>query len=129
MRKVLLLLVGFVMLGCSEQEKEFSKVELLTLTPNSEYTLGKGVFLKTKYVIDMRKPIGSKVDWRGDAKLRIQLYTGKRTVDTVIATIFPNELLLDGYRIRLVSIYPYPQLNKTRHQKDYSIRVAWDKRK
>lgn len=129
MRKVLLLLVAIVLLACSEQEKEFSKVEVLTMTPNSEYVIGKGAFLKTKFVLDMRKPIGSRVDWRGDAKLRIQVYTGKRTVDTLIGTVFPNELVLDGYRLRLMSIYPYPELNKTRRQSDYSIRIALDKQK
>jgi hypothetical protein len=125
-RLVLILAITALFAACNE-ESELRKADSMTVSTNSEYNISKGVYLKTRSVIDMRKPIGSKMDWKGDAKLRLQVYTGKRTVDTLVSTIFPNEIVVDGYRIKLLSVYPYPELNKTRNQKDYSIQLSLEK--
>ncbi|WP_320054477.1 hypothetical protein [uncultured Acetobacteroides sp.] len=130
MRKVLLLLVIASFLGaCGEYEEENSNNNTLNVTTNKEFIISDGIFLKVREVVDMRKPIKSNRKWEGEAKLRIQLYTGKRSVDTAISTNFPNEIVLDGVRLKLNSVYPYPEYDKVRSQSDYVIQLSFDKEK
>lgn len=129
MRKALLLLVAAVLGACGEYENKDADSNTLNVTTNKEVVISDGVFLKVHEVVDMRKPIGSGYVRQGEAKLRLQLYTGKRSVDTAISTSFPNEIVLDGIRLKLNSVYPYPELNKTRRQSDYVIQLSYGKAK
>lgn len=128
MRKVLLLLGVTLFLGaCGEVEHKDSNLNTLNVTTNKEFVISDGIFLKVREVVDTRKPIESSYKWNGEAKLRIQLYTGKRSVDTAISTNFPNEVVLDGVRLKLKSVYPYPEYDKVRRQSDYVIQLSFDK--
>lgn len=129
MKRYIILLVALTLFACSDSEKEIKKQESLTVSANGEYDLGKGMYIKTRQVEDTRRPIGSKLSWQGDAKLRLQIYTGKRTIDTVLSTVFPNEVVVDGIQIKLNSLYPYPELDKPRNQTDYSIQLQINKPK
>lgn len=117
------------LVSCNDNEKDVANNQSLSVTTNKEYVIEKGVFLNVREISDTRKPIGSKSNWKGEAKIKIQLYTGKRSVDTAISTRFPNEIVLDGYHLKLNSVYPYPELNKTRHQSDYVIQLSVENKK
>lgn len=123
------MLMVAVLVSCSEKDKDVVNDKPMSVTTNKEYVIEKGVYLKVREITDTRKPIGSKSDWKGEAKIKIQLYTGKRSVDTAISTRFPNEIILDGYHLKLNSVYPYPELNKTRHQSDYIIKISVENKK
>lgn len=128
MRKVLLLLVIALFLGaCGEYEDKNSNLNTLNVTTNKEFVISDGIFLKVREVVDMRKPIKANCKWEGEAKLKIQLYTGKRSVDTAISTNFPKEIVLDGVHLKLNSVYPYPEYDKVRRQSDYVIQLSFDK--
>jgi len=128
MRNVLLLLVVALLLGaCGENEDKNASRNTLNVTTNKEFVISDGVYLKVREVVDMRKPKVSNRQWKGEAKLKLQIYTGKRSVDTAISTTFPNEIILDGIRLKLNSVYPYPEYNKTRRQSDYVIQLLFNK--
>jgi|GEM_PF-4681719 hypothetical protein len=113
--------------SCNEQEKDVSLAKTLNVTTNKEYQLDNGAYLKIVQLNDSRRPIGARSTWKGEAKLKIQLFTGKRRIDTALSTGFPNEVILDGYHLKLNSVFPYPELNKTRHQSDYAIQILAEK--
>jgi hypothetical protein len=128
MRKVLLLLLVVSFLSaCGEYDDQEGHRNTINVTTNKEFVLSDGIYLKVREVVDTRKPANSKSEWRGEARLRIQLYTGKRSVDTAVSTVFPNEILLDGVRIKLNSVYPYPEYDKTRKQSDYVVQLSLSK--
>lgn len=127
MRNVFLLLVVALLGACGEFGDKNETTEALNVTTNKEFVISDGVYLKVREVVDMRKPKESNSQWKGEAKLKLQIYTGKRSVDTAISTTFPNEIVLDGIRLKLNSVYPYPEYNKTRRQSDYVIQLLYNK--
>lgn len=128
MKKTLLLLFVIVLFcACVGHEEGETSRRTLSVTANKEFVISEGVYLKIREVVDMRKPSPTMSKWNGEAKLRVQLYTGKRSVDTAISTNFPNEIVLDGIRLKLNSVYPYPELNKVRRQSDYVAQISYSK--
>lgn len=75
-----------------------------------------------RVLADSRCPRGAHCITEGDAKIRVWLSQPprERTEHELQTTPFPAaEALYEGYRIRLVSLDPYPQIDRTIRARDY----------
>ena len=74
---------------------------------------------------DSRCPKGATCVWEGNAKIVLQVVQQDSLVNT---TLEPKELIYSGregikYRIKLVSVSPYPNINEQIKLEDYSIKL------
>jgi len=74
---------------------------------------------------DSRCPNGAECIWAGNAEVRL-IYSGiNRKVSFLLNTLpsFRTDSLIDGYRIKLVKLTPYPELGVDIKQADYKAAI------
>ncbi len=110
----------------------------LTSTPlvlDKSIELKYGVILKnTDYQIsimldsvlnDSRCPTGAECIWAGNAAVRFTYTSASSKVSFVLNTIssFRTDSLIEGYRIRMTKLSPYPVLGVAIKQSDYKAEI------
>lgn len=75
---------------------------------------------------DSRCPTGVVCVWEGDAVANLTIKTKNEINSFQLHTNnrFQNETVLQGYRIKLLSVSPYPSANSQIDQKDYSTEIS-----
>lgn len=74
---------------------------------------------------DSRCPTGAQCVWAGNASVRFVYSSGSRKVSFVLNTLssFRTDSLIDGYRIKLEKLTPYPELGIEIKQADYKAEI------
>lgn len=97
-----------------------------TLKPGQRVTL-KGTSLSFKFVAvesDSRCPSDVTCVWAGNAAVQVQVGTGKRsktlTLNTGRGGALVSEIEYKGYRVKLVSLSPYPRSDRKIAAEDYA---------
>jgi hypothetical protein len=73
---------------------------------------------------DSRCPIGAMCIWQGVAELRFSFTVNDSRQDITLATLnipgmYRSDTTLMGYKVELLSVTPYPQINVSRNISDY----------
>ena len=86
-----------------------------------------GLSLRVESVNDSRCPIGAVCAWAGTAAVQIHLTTGKGTynftLDTHSGTAFKSDTIIEGFRYKLVNVFPYPVVGEEQPIKTVHILV------
>lgn len=69
---------------------------------------------------DSRCPIGLECVWEGNAEIKIEVNQKTFRLNT---TLEPKELEFMDYKIRLISVYPYPVENEVINPDEYKIKL------
>lgn len=74
---------------------------------------------------DSRCPTGAQCIWAGNAAVRFIYCSENSKVSFVLNTIssFRTDSLIDGYRIRMIKLSPYPGLGVEIKQSDYKAEI------
>ncbi|MBK7105639.1 MAG: hypothetical protein IPH62_10185 [Ignavibacteriae bacterium] len=84
----------------------------------------------TELVGDSRCPIDAICVWEGDAEIKFRFSKNNSFEDFTLHTsinYFNADTLLFGYRIELVEVFPYPQINIEIPSKDYKVKIKIEK--
>ena len=72
---------------------------------------------------ESRCPTGVQCIWEGNAAIAVQVSKmnkkGMKATLNTTTVIPPNELRHKGYKVRLVALNPWPNINQTIDEKDY----------
>ncbi|MCK0158075.1 hypothetical protein MWU65_12840 [Cellulophaga sp. F20128] len=121
-------LIGFMNLNC--ESEEIPKVIELEL---GESHNGNG-FAITFFSVksDSRCPIGVTCVWAGNAEVaftfenRLGVDSGF-SLNTHSGNGFINDTLINGYRIKLLEVHPYPEKDKVINLDDYVAEIEISK--
>ena len=74
---------------------------------------------------DSRCPRGAECIWAGNAQVRFVYSSANSKVSFVLNTLssFRTDSLIDGYRIKLEKLTPYPELGIEIKQADYKAEI------
>lgn len=74
---------------------------------------------------DSRCPNGAQCVWAGNAEVRFIYSDGTQNSAFILNTLpnFRTDTLVNGYRIKLVRLNPYPQLGTAIKQSEYNAEV------
>lgn len=74
---------------------------------------------------DSRCPTGAQCVWAGNAEVRFIYSDGTQNSAFILNTLpnFRTDTLVNGYRIKLVRLNPYPQLGTAIKQSEYKAEV------
>lgn len=84
----------------------------------------------TELVGDSRCPIDAICVWEGDAEAKFRFSKNNSFEDFTLQTsrnYFNADTLLFGYRIELVEVFPYPQINIEIPPYDYKVKIKIEK--
>ncbi len=90
--------------------------------------LENGIIISLDSVLnDSRCPKGAACVWAGNARVRF-IYSNntndlKFILNTLGSLYFPKDTLIDGFRIKLIDLYPYPEIGKIIRQRDYKAEL------
>ena len=78
---------------------------------------------------DSRCPKGAECIWAGNAAVRFVYTSSKKSVSFVLNTLysFRTDSLIDGYRIKMTKLTPYPELGVNIKQGDYKAEIEINK--
>lgn len=123
MKLILIFLLSFLISNC----KSTSNPVDIDINLGEEFNLNygqtanfkdKSLSIKFKSIEDSRCPIGAVCVWEGNARIII----GVNEVDfSLNSKIEPKEIQSLGYLIKLISVYPYPNIDNPIKLKDYTI--------
>lgn len=119
--------IGLISTGCEPDENNGSG--LVKLDVEQKYRAEELVVKFDSVISDSRCPIGLVCFWAGNAAVRLNYsYSDNYDVDFILNTHrnFRNDTLINGYRIRLVDVYPYPQKDKKIDPNDYKVELEID---
>jgi len=74
---------------------------------------------------DSRCPIGMECIWAGNASVRFIFSSSNITKPFILNTLtsFRTDTLIEGYRIKLIDLIPYPQAELVIQQVDYKAEI------
>ena len=89
---------------------------------NSDYQIS---IVLDSVLNDSRCPTGAQCIWAGNASVRFVYSSANNKVSFVLNTIssFRTDSLIDGYRIRMTKLTPYPELGVQIKQSDYKAEI------
>lgn len=125
MKNILYILFILVLFGC----KSTSNPTGPKLGEEFEFKYGQTVQIQdqnltiefTSVIEDSRCPEGAICIWEGNAKITIQVNAKEHTLNT---TLEPKEIEDSEFRIKLLSVSPYPKLNEEIKLVDYRIKLV-----
>lgn len=102
---------------------ELKYKELIT---NTDYQIS---IVLDSVLNDSRCPKGAECIWAGNAAVRFVYTSPKNTVSFVLNTLysFRTDSLIDGYRIKMTKLTPYPELGVNIKQGDYKAEIEISK--
>lgn len=128
MNNFILIIFSFLAFSCEQPTNPTGQ------TVDKEFVLNYGRSIQLQYIDtffvslldvleDSRCPKGYTCFWEGNAKITLNIDQRRTIVNT---TLDPKEVIYIGksgtpYRIKLLSVSPYPELDVQRSLKDYSI--------
>lgn len=122
---MLLLFLSFTIFGCQNElsvesepklGKEFS-------IQNGEQLVIQGKKITVKFVEvlkEYRCPKGVECVWAGNAKIAIYLNEELTALNT---NLKPRQIVISGYQIKLISLSPYPHIDKKIDPEDYTAKL------
>ena len=93
---------------------------------NTQYFPDRSASITLDSVLnDSRCPSGAQCVWAGNAEVRFVYSAGAQNSAFILNTLsnFRTDTLVNGYRIKLVRLNPYPQLGTTIKQSEYNAEV------
>jgi hypothetical protein len=123
---VILLLIT----GCCQKEKDENSL-ILDQSFDIKYKEIKidaenGIIISLDSVMnDSRCPVGCYCFWAGNAEVRFDFSQDNYKIKFVLNTFsgWRSDTLINGYRIKLVDLKPYPETGKIISQNDYHAEV------
>jgi len=87
---------------------------------------GFGMRIKFLEVLDdSRCPVGTTCIWAGNAKVKIQVFAGRRAATFELnSTVSPRTVTIGGYEIKLDSLEPRPRAGSSGRQSPYTAVFA-----
>jgi hypothetical protein len=123
MCKTFLFSVAFLLLlsGCVYHNILLTPV---VLKKGDVYNLEHGLLISLDSVLeDSRCPANALCIWAGNAKVRLAFFDGEFWNRFVLNSDFQNEIVMYGYRIKLINLSPYPITNVAIQQSDYKVEL------
>ena len=92
------------------------------ISKNADYNIS---IVLDSVLNDSRCPIGMECIWAGNAEVRFIYSSANSTQPFVLNTLtsFPTDTLIEGYRIKLNTLTPYPEAGLVIKQVDYKAEI------
>ena len=92
------------------------------IVKNSDYQIS---IVLDSVLNDSRCPKGAQCIWAGNAAVRFIYSSANSKISFVLNTLpsFRTDSLIDGYRIRMTGLTPYPELGVSVKQSDYKAAI------
>jgi len=92
------------------------------ISKNADYNIS---IVLDSVLNDSRCPIGMECIWAGNAAVRFIYSSANSTQPFVLNTLtsFPTDTLIEGYRIKLNTLTPYPEAGLVIKQVDYKAEI------
>ena len=133
MKNAFLILVSLVFFCCSSNDAsstgqydlKIHKIRIIDFN-NCLKIVDNGNELCVTSVNDSRCPFGGECIWEGDAVVRFSLITHAETKTFSLHTNkkFRQDTLINNLNIKLLDVFPYPELNDAIPQNAYSVEVS-----
>jgi hypothetical protein len=131
MRKLSILEIFILLLMVSCQKGMDNNSFIFNQTFGIKYGESKnntysGIIIKLDSVLnDSRCPSDGICVWAGNAEVRFIYSTSKEQVSFVLNTLssFRTDTLINGYRIKLIALTPYPKIAGSIKQSDYKADI------
>lgn len=133
MKYALLFLVSVAFFGCSSNDTSSADHYDLKIHKSKIIAYNKclkivekGYELCVNSINDSRCPSGGECIWEGDAVVKFSLISNAETKTFSLHTNknFPQDTLINNLNIKLLDVFPYPELNDAISQNDYSVEVS-----
>lgn len=132
MKKCLIILVSVFVVGCSQNSTDYDQYNLSSNSIASlKYkecldisSFGSKICLDS-IVNDSRCPSGGVCVWEGDAEVSFSIQKRDEIKYFSLHTHrdFPSDTIINGLKISLVSLTPYPTVGSEIDQKDYIAEI------
>ncbi|MFD2835361.1 hypothetical protein [Gramella sp. AN32] len=133
MKRALVILISILILGCSEEDNSDIRQYDLQVDENATLKVSECLDIKETafelcldFVEDSRCPTGVVCIWEGDAVVGLSLKSATVEKDFLLHTNenFPQDTLIDGLKIVLLNVSPYPETPENIMQDDYSVALS-----
>ena len=134
MRFLIFLLIGSFLVGCNKENCNSNDLKF-----NSSFEIANGQILHNNAVNvsiyfdsvleDGRCPIGSNCLWEGNAKVSFNFISNHKVSNLELNTHnqFQTDTIVNGYKIELISLSPYPTTNVKIAQNEYRATIIISK--
>ncbi len=123
MKIVLILLFAVIFFGCQTDPVSPKLGDEFGIDYNESLQIEKqNLNIKFIEVLeDSRCPEGAECVWEGNAKVKFEVNSKEIILNTY--RLEPNEAEVEGYKIKLISVYPYPKINEEIKPDNYKCKV------
>lgn len=126
MKLLLVLLFCTILFGCEKLDltsndfKINDTFELKAQITSHNYENGISIYLDS-VLYDSRCPLGFLCLWEGNAKVRFKFISNHAANNLILNTYnqFQTDTVVNGYKITLLSLAPYPKSGVKIEQKEY----------
>jgi hypothetical protein len=126
MRLLIILLFSTILFGCDRfdfSSNDFNlndTFDLKAQTVAHNYDCKINIYLDS-VLYDTRCPLGFLCVWEGNAKVRFKFISNHIANDVILNTYsqFKTDTIVDGYKISLTDLKPYPRSGVKTEQKEY----------
>ena len=127
---IILCFFGLINLSC-ESDNQLDTMEIELDLGQTYQVLESDLKLKFFSInSDSRCPTGLVCIWEGNAEVTFNFQNmNEVNSDFILNTNgnFRNDTLINGYRIKLIKVLPYPEYNKEINEEDYTVEIEINK--
>jgi len=122
---IILILGLFLLSGCEKDSNPdifcFGEVEEFQLDVNYRSSDNR-MQLTIEDIQDSRCPLQMMCIWAGEARVKVNLHL-RRSYEIELSTADDSFQIVQNYEIRLVNVFPYPEVPNQTSRSDYRILI------
>ncbi len=125
---IILSFIGLITISCNSEESTGS--DLVKLNFEQKYQTNELTIKFHSVLSDSRCPIGLICFWEGNAEVQFSYINNEGNGSDFILNThsgFRTDTLINGYRIKLVKVLPYPEKDVIIDKDDYMVELDINK--